>query len=164
MKGSKLPDIDFTRLSFPPADLRIVRRNGIYKVYDPLRKGYFCLTPEELIRQLFVAWIIKDLGYPPSLLANEIGIKLNDTVKRCDTVLFSSSGSPLMILEYKAPNVVLTQEVFNQIVRYNMSLKADYLVVSNGYQSYCCKVNYQKRAVVFLPEMPSYLELKESKF
>lgn len=156
MKGEKFPDIDFSKFILPPAELKIVRRNGVFKVFDPLRKNYFCLTDEEFVRQAFVSWMINHLGYPPSLMANEIGIRLNDTFKRCDTVVFSSDGNPLMIVEYKAPSVDISQEVFNQIVRYNMVLKAEYLVVSNGRKNYCCKVHYDSHDIEFLPEMPTF--------
>ena len=161
MKGKKFPEIDFTRLILPPVELKIVRRNDIFKVFDPLRKKYYILTEEEFIRQIFVNWLIKDLGYPPSIMANEIGIRLNDTYKRCDTVVFTNEGSPLMIIEYKAPCVTINQDVFNQIVRYNMALKAEYLTVSNGYVNYCCKVNYNDNSIIFLEEVPSYKEISK---
>lgn len=159
MKGNNFPIIDFNRLAFPPADLKIVRRNGVFKVYDPLRKNYFVLTEEEFVRQCFVNWLIRDLGYPPSLMGNEIGIKLNNTYKRCDTVVYRSEGNPLMIIEFKAPGVAISQNVFNQIIRYNMSLKADFLVVSNGYQIYCCKINYKDNSIEFLSEIPLYINI-----
>ena len=159
MRGQDFPEIDFSRLILPPVELKIVRRNGVYKVFDFIRKDYFCLTPEEFVRQLFVGWLTKDLGYPPSLMGNEVGIKLNDTIKRCDTIVFSKTGSPLMIVEYKAPSVNITQEVFNQIVRYNMVLKAEYLVVSNGYNNFCCHVDYATHDIQFLPNIPSYQEI-----
>ena len=161
MKGDLFPKIDFSRFNLPPAELKIVRRNGVYKVFDPIRKDYFYLTPEEFVRQLFVAMLINDLGYPASLMANEIGIRLNDTYKRCDTVIFNPDGNPLMIIEYKAPSVKLTQEVFNQIIRYNMSLKAKYLVVSNGYNNYCCKIDYDTFTTEFLSSIPDYNEIKD---
>lgn len=160
MKGEKFPEIDFTKFILPPADLRIVRRNGVLMVYDQLRKSYFCLTDEEFVRQVFVAWLIDGLGYPPSLMANEKGLRLNDTFKRCDTIVFTPEGSPLMIIEFKAPGVKLDQEVFNQIVRYNMALKAKYLTVSNGYINYCCKVDYESHKIEFLSEIPSYETIK----
>lgn len=163
MRGSNFPEIDFSKFILPPADLKIVRRNGVFKVFDPLRKNYFCLTEEEFVRQVFVAWLISGLGYPPSLLANEIGIRLNDTFKRCDTVAFNSDGSPLLIVEYKSPSVKITQDVFNQIVRYNMVLKAKYLVVSNGYSNYCCKVDYKNNGIEFLDRVPSFKEIKEDR-
>ena len=160
MKGETFPNIDFSRFILPPVELKILRRNGVFKVFDQLRKDYFCLTEEEFVRQVFVAWMVNQLGYPPSLMANEIGIRLNDTLKRCDTVVFASTGHPLMIIEYKAPSINLNQEVFNQIVRYNMALKANYLVVSNGYVNYFCKVNYTENSITLLEEMPSYSQIK----
>ncbi|MCH5240130.1 MAG: type I restriction enzyme HsdR N-terminal domain-containing protein [Muribaculaceae bacterium] len=153
--------MDFSKLIIPPVNLKIVRRNGVFRVFDPLRKEYFCLTEEEFIRQIFVAWMIDNLGYPASLMANEIGIRLNDTFKRCDTVVFNSDGQPLMIIEFKAPKINLNQEVFNQIVRYNMALKAKYLVVSNGYKNYCCKVDYDSNKIQFVEEFPSFRDIKE---
>lgn len=161
MKGIEFPDFDFSKLTLPPAELKIVRRNGVFMVFDRLRANYFVLTDEEFVRQIFVDWLIRDLNYPPSLMANEIGIRLNDTYKRCDTVIYSSSGKPLMIIEYKAPGINLTQEVFNQIVRYNMALKAKYLAVSNGCETFCCHINYKDHTIQFLPSFPSYPELKE---
>lgn len=160
MKGQEFPQIDFSRLILPPAQLKIVRRNGVFKVFDPLRKSYFVLTPEEFVRQIFVAWMLKDLGYPASLMANEIGIRLNDTLKRCDTVLFQSDSSPLMIIEYKAPEVKVSQETFNQIVRYNMAMKARYLSVTNGYSLFCCEIDYNNNKILFLENFPSYSQLK----
>ena len=156
MRGSDFPEIDFNRFILPPVEMKIVRRNGIFKVFDPLRKIYVTLTHEEFVRQAFTAWLIHHLNYPPSVMANEITINLNDTLKRCDTVIFDVNGNPLMIVEYKAPKVRLSQEVFNQIVRYNMVLKARYLVVSNGYSNFCCKVDYSSHKVDFLTQVPDY--------
>lgn len=159
MKGVIFPQIDFSKFILPPDELKIVRRNGIFRVFDPLRKKYFCLTEEEFVRQSFVNWMINHLGYPPSIMSNEIGIQLNGTYKRCDTVVFSKNGYPVMIIEYKAPRINITQEVFNQIVRYNMALKANYLIVSNGYRNFYCKVDYSNHKILFLDDMPSYQEI-----
>lgn len=162
MKGTTLPVIDLSKYILPLDDLKIVRRNGVFKVFDPLRKNYYILTEEELVRQSFVSCMINSLGYPMSLMANEISIRLNETHKRCDTVVFSSEGLPLMIIEYKAPSVGLSQEVFNQIVRYNMALKAHFLVVSNGYNSFYCKVDYNSHSIKLLEKMPFYKDIKDT--
>ncbi len=148
------------RLNLPPAELHLSRCGKIVKVFDQLRKKYVVLTPEEYVRQNFVAWLIKYLHYPESLLANEIGINLNGTKKRCDTVVFNPNGSPLIIVEYKAPDIVITQNVFDQIMRYNMCLHARYLIVSNGMKHYCCVINYENGAYNFIPNIPDYTELK----
>lgn len=160
MELKKIPNFPFEFISLPPADLKVIRRKGVLRVYDPLRKNFFCLTEEEFVRQTFVAWLIRDLGYPPSLMNNEIGLRLNDTYKRCDTVIFNPSGDPLMIVEYKSPKVKITQEVFDQIVRYNMVLNARFLTVSNGMTHYCCLVDREKNNYTFLREVPNYSFIK----
>lgn len=147
-------------LNLPPADLKIISENGETKVFDSLRNKYIVLTPEEYVRQSFVAWLRNSLHYPGSLMANEVGIEVNGTKKRCDTVIFEPSGSPLMIVEYKAPAVTVTQDTFDQIVRYNMALKARYLVVSNGITHYCCVIDYATGLYHFIPTIPDYIKLK----
>ena len=92
-------------------------------------------------------------------LANEIQLDLNGTKKRCDTVLFNKNLSARMIVEYKAPHVEITQAVFDQITRYNMVLKVEYLIVSNGLRHYCCRIDYRTMNYVFLPDVPEYGEL-----
>ena len=99
------------------------------------------------------------LHYPQSLIANEIGIEVNGMKKRCDTVVFRKEGTPLLIVEYKAPEVQITQAVFDQIVGYNMLLKAEYLIVSNGMNHYCCKMDYKRNSYHFIPQIPDYLML-----
>ena len=134
--------------------------DGVRRVYDALRRKFVALTPEEWVRQHFVAYMTGELGYPAALMGNEVGITLNGTSRRCDTVLFSRNGLvPLMIVEYKAPHIEITQRVFDQIVRYNMVLHARWLVVSNGMRHFCCEIDYEKRGVRFLPNVPRYAEL-----
>ena len=146
-------------LSIPYAALKLAKdEKGNLKVFDPLRKKYVALTPEEFVRQNFVEWLTKGLGYPASLMANEVEIKLNDTRKRCDTVVFDNFCNPLMIVEYKAPDVEITQSTFDQIVRYNMELKAKYLVISNGLRNYCCVIDYNKKSYNFIPRLPEFRE------
>lgn len=139
--------------------MRLKRNRDAVMVFDSIRRRYVRLTPEEFVRQQFTSWMVNSLHYPHSLLANEIGIRLNGTLKRCDTVVFNNDTSILMIIEYKAPEVSITQEVFNQIVRYNMVLKADYLVVSNGLHHYCCKMDYNKETYAFLTAVPDYRDI-----
>lgn len=93
------------------------------------------------------------------LLANEIQLDLNGTKKRCDTVLYNKDLSAKLIVEYKAPHIEITQTVFDQITRYNMVLKVDYLIVSNGLNHYCCHIDYNTKTYLFLPEIPHYSEL-----
>lgn len=150
----------FPELNLPISQLRIAEENGVFKVFDILRKKNVILTPEEFVRQSFISWLIHGLNYPPSLMANEISISLNGTTKRCDTVIFDSSGDPFVIIEYKAPDIKITQHVFDQIVRYNMVLKARYLIISNGLSHYCCQIDYQQNKYQFLPSIPDYYSIR----
>lgn len=152
-------------LRLPEANLRLKQdEEGEIRVFDPLRKLWVILTPEEYVRQHFTSWMIHNLGYPPALMANEIGINVNGTSKRCDTVAFDRDGKPLIIVEYKAPDVHITQDVFDQIVRYNMRLRARYLVVSNGINHYCCKIDYERGGYAFVPEVPRFTDLVAPRF
>ncbi len=128
-------------------------------ILDVLRRQYVALTPEEWVRQHFVHFLIEHKGYPQALMANEVQVRLNNTKKRCDTVLYRRDLTARMIIEYKKPEVEITQKVFDQITRYNMVLKVDYLIVSNGIQHYCCRIDYKRNSYSFLREVPEYSEL-----
>ncbi|MBQ4162006.1 MAG: type I restriction enzyme HsdR N-terminal domain-containing protein [Parabacteroides sp.] len=146
-------------LNLPPFDVKMQQRNGKNFIFDPLRRKYISLTPEEWVRQHFIHFLTNYKGYPKGLLANEIQLNLNGTKKRCDTVLFNKDLNARMIIEYKAPNIEITQAVFDQITRYNMVLKVEYLIVSNGIHHYCCHIDYSTMQYTFLPDIPTYSEL-----
>ena len=146
-------------LNLPPFDIKLQQRDGKSFIFDPLRKKHIALTPEEWVRQHFVHFLTDFKGYPKGLLANEVQLNLNGTKKRCDTVLFNKDLSARMIVEYKAPHVEITQAVFDQITRYNMVLKVEYLIVSNGLRHYCCRIDYNTMQYTFLPDIPAYTEL-----
>jgi len=146
-------------LNLPSYPAKIRLQNGKNVIFDPLRRKFVALTPEEWVRQHFVHLLTDYKGYPKGLLANEIQVNLNGTKKRCDTVLFNKDLSAQMIIEYKAPDVEITQATFDQITRYNMVLKVKYLIVSNGINHYCCRINYSTMSYTFLPDVPAYSEL-----
>ncbi len=146
-------------LNLPEFETKISLIKGKYAIWDVLRRKNVALTPEEWVRQHFIHYLIHHKGYPQSLMANEVQVSLNSTKKRCDTVLYRRDLTARMIIEYKAPDVEITQNVFDQITRYNMVLRADYLIVSNGLQHYCCKLDYQTNSYVFLKDIPAYNEL-----
>ncbi len=148
----------YCKLNLPVHPLRIEERDNHYAIFDPLRHKWLQLTDEEWVRQNFTAHLIADLGYPSSVMANEIGLTLNRMRRRADTVVFGRDGSPMIIIEFKAPSVEITQTVFDQIVRYNMAMRAKLLIVSNGLAHYCCLVNYFDSSYRFLPSLPTYAE------
>ena len=148
-------------LNLPPYEIKITEREGKRQIFDPLRKSYVALTPEEWVRQHFVNYLLRYKGYPTSLTANEVGITLNGMSRRCDTVIYDKSLKPRAIVEYKAPSVKITKEVFAQISRYNLVLRVDYLIISNGLQHYCCKMNYTNNSFTFMQDIPDYNTLCE---
>lgn len=145
-------------LNLPPFQIKLKKEKGFLKIYDRLRDKYVVLSPEEYVRQHFVNYMISYLHYPASIMANEVGIELNGTLRRCDTVVFNNAGRPDLIVEYKAPSVTINQNVFDQIVRYNMKLMARYLVVSNGMNHYCCVIDYRNNTYQFIPRIPDYFQ------
>lgn len=146
-------------LNLPKFDVKIKNNEGKPYIFDIIRHKYVSLTPEEWVRQHFVNFLITQKGYPKSLIGNEVSLSLNGTSKRSDTVLFKKDFTARMIIEYKAPHIEITQKVFDQITRYNMVLKVDYLVVSNGINHYCCKIDYKTMNYYFLEDIPIYENL-----
>lgn len=119
---------------------RISSEKGITEVWDTQRHKWVKLTPEEDVRQRFVELLITQYGYPQSVIGNEVAITVGQTNRRCDTVVFGKDTRPLMIVEYKAPSVQITQKVFDQILRYDMTLHVKWLVITNGMKCYCVKI------------------------
>lgn len=147
-------------LNLPAYHTKITVREGKNVIFDIIRQRYVALTPEEWVRQHFVHYLIGHKGFPSTLMANEVNLNLNGTKKRCDTVLYRRDLSPRLIIEYKAPHIEITQRVFDQITRYNIALRVDYLIVSNGLQHYCCLIDYENQSYTFLNEIPEYVSLK----
>jgi predicted type IV restriction endonuclease len=146
-------------LNLPPIQLKIRKKGDKDYVYDPLRKQYVRLTPEEYVRQHFVSFLIEHKNYPPGLLANEVTIELGNVTRRCDTVLYDNLLQPQMIIEYKSPTVVINQDTFDQIARYNTNLQVHWLIITNGLQHYCCRIATEG-AFSFLKDIPKYEELR----
>ncbi len=148
---------NFPRLNLPALVAPRLKRDGdMVRIYDGCRNAYVKLTPEEWVRQHFVGYLCEVLGYPRSIIGNEVSLRLNNLSRRADTVVYDRHGEPFIIVEYKAPHVDITQEVFDQIVRYNMVLRARYLAVSNGLRHYCCAIDYAAGSYAFVAQLPAY--------
>ena len=128
-------------------------------IFDQLRRKYVALTPEEWVRQHFIHFLIDHKGYPQGLLTNEVQLQIGEKRLRCDTILYDKSLQPRMIIEYKAPSIAISQKVFDQITIYNFLLKVDYLIVSDGIQHYCCRMDYDNQRYCFLEDIPDYQSL-----
>jgi len=141
-------------LNFPKYSFRFKSSENKLSVFDEIRKKFVLLTPEEWVRQHVVQFILQHKNYPKSLTNVEKVIKVNDLVKRYDVVVYNPAGSIFLLVECKAPGVVITQETFNQIARYNLVLKATYLMVTNGLNHYFCKMDFENERYVFLEDLP----------
>ena len=147
------------QLNLPQYPIKLKEEKGTKYIFDPIRKKYLVLLPEEWVRQNFIQYLINEKSFPSTLIAIEKGLKLNELQKRADIVIYDNKGQPIVLIECKAPKVKINQEVFEQVARYNIVFKVPYLVVTNGIEHYCAKVNFELNSFEFLKELPSYKEL-----
>jgi len=146
-------------LNFPVYDFRYTERENKKYIFDIIRKKYVLLTPEEWVRQNFIRYLLEEKGYIQSLVRVEMFFKLNRLSKRADIALFDRKGKPKVLVECKSPKVAISQAVFEQVARYNLSFKVDFLIVTNGMQHFCCKMDYEKKSYTFLKEIPGFDEV-----
>jgi hypothetical protein len=125
-------------------------------IFDEIRKKFIILTPEEWVRQHVVAYLIADKKYPKSMINVEKVLKINSVRKRYDVVVYKPDGTIFVLIECKAPEIKIAQATFDQIARYNMTLQANYLMVTNGLNHYFCQMDYQDEKYIFLEELPNY--------
>lgn len=152
-------DTNMLELNLPTFEPKLKKVDSEIHIFDEIRKRYIHLSPEEWVRQSFTHYLIHHKEYPLSLMANEVDIRLNKMMRRCDTVVYNNNLTPLVIIEYKRPDVKINQSVFDQIVRYNIVLRVDYLIVTNGITHFCCKINYDKQSYAFLESIPKYSDI-----
>ncbi|MCF6307254.1 MAG: type I restriction enzyme HsdR N-terminal domain-containing protein [Flavobacteriaceae bacterium] len=143
-------------LNFPKYKFRFKSNENKTLIFDIIRKKFVALTPEEWVRQHVIHFLISEKEYPISLINIEKQIKLINTIKRYDIVVFNKDGSIHIIVECKAPSIKINQQTFDQIARYNFVLNADYLFISNGLEHYFCQMDYENENYIFLKELPSY--------
>jgi len=145
-----------TQVHFEEYPFRIESRNNAKFIFDIVRKKMVALAPEEWVRQHVLHYLAAN-QYPLSHIAVERGIVLNGLRKRFDIVVFGRNSEAAMIVECKAPEETLNKKVFEQIARYNLSLKVNYLWVTNGAGNFCCKLN---NGIRLLSAVPTYQELE----
>ncbi len=150
-------------LNLPKYTFKTKRENDSIFIFDRCRQKFVALTPEEWVRQNMVEYIIQAKNFPPARIANEVTVVINGMNKRSDSVIYDKEMRPRVILEYKAPSVKITQKVFDQIATYNFELDVDLLIVSNGLEHYCCKMDKENKKYYFLKEIPDYQQLDWAK-
>jgi len=144
------------KLNFPTYLFRFKISENKRLIFDEIRKRFMVFQPEEWVRQNCVQYLIHEKKYPKSLINVEKELKINNLRKRYDIVVFKPDGNIHLIVECKAPKITIKQTTFDQIARYNLALKADYLMVTNGINHYYCQMDFQNECYKFLKEIPDY--------
>ena len=144
------------KLNFPTYSFRFKNSENKISIFDCLRKKFVILQPEEWVRQHCVLYLIEEKGYPKSHINVEKELIVNDLKKRYDIVVFNPNGSIHLIVECKAPTVMINQSTFDQIAQYNLELNANYLMVTNGLNHYYCQMDFEKERFDFLKDIPNY--------
>jgi hypothetical protein len=142
-------------LRFPTYQFRFKNSENKVAIFDEIRKKFVILTPEEWVRQHVVHYLVSDKNYPKSWINVEKRIKINRLIKRYDVVVFNPDGSIFLLVECKAPEIKISQQTFDQIARYNLTLKANYLMVTNGLDHYFCQLDYENERYHFLQDLPN---------
>ncbi|MBP1677824.1 MAG: hypothetical protein H6Q20_2383 [Bacteroidetes bacterium] len=150
------------QLNLPTCKFSIKKQNEKPYIFDSQRKKYVSLTPEEWVRQNFIQYLILQKSYPAALLAIEKQLIINGLRKRCDAILYDFSGNPVMIIEFKSPGVTISQATFDQAAVYNLKLKVDFFMISNGMQHYCCKIDHENSKYLFFENIPDFNTLMNS--
>lgn len=148
-----------TPLNLPPYPFKITEKEGVYFIFDEIRKKHLVLTPEEWVRQHFIQHLLATKNFPSTLLQIEGGLSLNQTRKRSDILVYNKLGEKIMVIECKAPSIAITQATFDQAARYNSVYKANWLAVTNGLNHYYAKIDHTNGKFLFVEELPDYRNL-----
>ncbi len=144
------------KLDFPTFTFRFKNSENKVSIFDEIRKKFIILTPEEWVRQHVIQTLIVEKSYPKSCINVEKLIKINNLNKRYDIIVYQINGDIFLLIECKAPSVSISQNTFDQIARYNLALKAKYLMVTNGLNHYFCKMDLENQKYVFQKDFPEY--------
>ena len=136
------------------SELKIKKEDGKRYLFDPIRKTYLVLTPEEMVRQLLIQYLLAERNISKNRLALEKALKVNTMTRRWDLMIYRQDMTPWLLVECKAPEVKITQSVFEQISAYNLTLRVPYLLVTNGIDTYCCEMDYEGETFKFLGVVP----------
>jgi len=151
------------QLNLPSFNYKIQRSESKIMIFDEFRKKFVRLTPEEWVRQHFAHFLVNEKKFPKGLIALEYSFSLEKRKKRADIIAFDAHANPFLVVECKSDTQPINQKVFDQLARYNMAFKVDYLIVTNGMQHYICKVNYSEMNYIFLKEIPDFNDFFDQK-
>lgn len=144
-------------LNLPPYPFKTKVDKGKIQIFDAWRKRWIKLSPEEWVRQNFMRYLLEELEYPASALGVEVGLFVSGRRLRADALVYNKLGDRIVLLEFKAPSVPITESVFAQAADYNTHIGAQYVIVSNGLSHYCAQTMGAKTRL--LDYIPKYGEL-----
>jgi len=147
------------QLNFPHCDFKVRNIGSRPEIFDPVRRKFVTLTPEEWVRQNLIMYVTLIKGYPISMIGVEKQLMLNKMPRRFDLVIFRRNGSPLLLAECKAPEVDITEKTFDQAARYNMLLQAEFFLITNGLEHYPCRLDYLNKQYIFIEDIPDFNDL-----
>lgn len=144
------------KLNFYPYQFRFKNSENKTLIFDEIRKKFVVLQPEEWVRQHVIQFLIQEKSFPKSLINVEKELVINGLKKRYDIVVYKNTGEILLVVECKAPDILINQKVFDQVFRYNLSLQASVLMVTNGLQHYYVMIDYNSNKLLFMESLPHY--------
>jgi hypothetical protein len=145
------------KLNLPEYTFQIVKSgDDTLLIFDIFRRRKIKLTPEEWVRQNILRFLMEEKGVPQSLISMESGVKINRLSRRYDAVIYNRHREPLLLVECKAPSVSIQQVTFDQIVAYNRTLKARYMLVTNGIKHYFCRIDVEQHKYIFMDDIPTF--------
>jgi len=147
------------RLNLPTYSFKLKSEDGRKLIFDPLRRKYVALTPEEWVRQNFIQYLVRERSFPGNLIVIEKQFTYNRLTKRADILVYNRSGIPVLIVECKSPQIPINQDTFNQAALYNLRFNVPYLAMTNGLKHYCCRFNKGDSQYVFLEQIPDFRNL-----
>lgn len=153
--GKCLMQVQIDLLKYQP-ELQLRKQEGKAFIYDPIRKKNLVQTPEEVVRQLFLTFLMLEKGYPKNRIRTEKMLKVNELTKRCDVLVYNWDMSPFLLVECKSPDVVITEATLRQVAAYNLPLRVKYLVLTNGLTNWCCELDYANTTWRFLDAIPNF--------
>lgn len=145
--------VEIDLLKYP---VLLKEKDGKRYVFDPLRKKYLVLTPEELVRQKFVTYLLEKKNYPRSLFKLESGLKYGEMAKRSDILVYDQKAKPYLLIECKSYKVKISNQVFDQVSMYNRSIKARFLGVTNGMEHFFYEMDYENHSFLMLSDVPDF--------
>lgn len=148
------------KLNFPPFEFDVKREADQLQILDKLRKKWLVLTPEEWVRQHTIAFLVMQRGYPAGLIGVEKTVKVNKMSKRFDIVCYNQEAKPVLLVECKAPEVEITQDVLDQALRYNSQLQVNYLFLTNGIRHVIGFIDYENKKLEYLKDVPNFEQVK----